>query len=214
MPSTDPKAIRRRIRNNAQSLEKVKADVGLLYKPIEEWDFEELARGRPRNADGKFLTGRKPEWLTPVLQAEIERRLKTITREQLSVHVGAAIKVMHDLMSSTDTDEDGRPLVPASVKLDAAKFIVEQVIGKAKVHVDVDTGDKLTAMLARALVNPDGSSYEPKMIEGAAVDEEDDDPADVAGMGATITRPPRGAATSRPPLRRAGTSIRPVDHRP
>jgi hypothetical protein len=43
-----------------------------------------------------------------------------------------------------------------------------------------------------------GFHSEPEVIEGAAVDEEDDDPADVADMGVTVTRPPRGSANSRP----------------
>src|SRR5262245_63124610 len=60
--STSRKQMRaraRRKRKKAGESEEFKR----LYKPIEQWDPEELARGRPRSRDGNF-TGRPPRWIT------------------------------------------------------------------------------------------------------------------------------------------------------
>jgi len=43
-------------------------------KPIEEWDWQELARGRPRCADGTFK-GVAPQWVTLAVRNEAKRRL-------------------------------------------------------------------------------------------------------------------------------------------
>src|SRR6478609_9046244 len=52
---------RRKMRRGEALMDDALIEIG--WKPVEEWDDEELARGRPRNSLGTF-TGRKPGWVT------------------------------------------------------------------------------------------------------------------------------------------------------
>jgi hypothetical protein len=154
--SRKPEHIRKRIRNRAEPLAE---DVAMLaesigqMKPLAEWDLEELARGKPRNPSGDFR-GRPPVWITPALRTEAARRLKVEALAFLSGHVEDAIKVLVDLMTSS-TDE--------RVQIDCAKFIIEHVVGKAKQSVDLEMGEGVRGMLAKALVTRN-------KITGALVD--------------------------------------------
>lgn len=169
--STDPKAVRNRLRARARKIGTVEADMekhlAMLphYRPVEEWDMEELARGRPRGVDGYFH-GPRPPWLTPTVRAEAQRRLKEYAGELLSAEVGNAIKVMAQLMMDESVDDFGTPVVPAKVKIDAAKFIIEQVRGKAKQIHEVDAGPGVREMLAEVLILPGGGKgYDPRVID-------------------------------------------------
>jgi hypothetical protein len=172
--SRNPKAVRARLRRaNADMNRDVEA---LLPKPLDEWDLEELAHGRPRDKNGTFL-GAKGKWITPKVQEEIKKRLITKTFGDLSLEASAAIKTVHKLMTSDEVDYDGKPIVTPSVRLDAAKFVIEQIIGKATKKIDIEEGSTLHTILASALVNPDGRPAHP-VIEGQIVEYEDDDAGD------------------------------------
>lgn len=165
--SNRPSAVRQRLRKADQKFDDAKADVELYYqKPIEEWDFEELQRGRPRASDGRFY-GNKPKWLTPVLMAEAQARLKTMTAQQLGMYAGDAIEVMAELMN-----ESRVPMV----RFQAAKYILDQIIGLPTQRVEAKAQIEFESLLADVMVNPDGSS------DGIVIDleegdweEEDDD---------------------------------------
>lgn len=169
--SEKPEAVRARIRRRS---EVVAEDIEMLYsKPVEEWDLEELARGRPRHPTGGFR-GPRPKWITSTVLAEAQRRLKERAFEGLSVNVDSAVKVMAELMSNQDTNEFGDYMVPAKVKLDAATFIVEQVLGKAKQSVELGANDSMRNMLATVMVNPDGNPSH-QVIEGMIVEDGEED---------------------------------------
>jgi hypothetical protein len=144
----------------------------MLYKPIEEWDMEELARGRPRNRSGNF-TGPQPAWLTPLIIKKAKERLRVLTRDEIAVFSSDATRVMHKLMMSEDLDDDGKPLVSASVKLQAATYLLDQTIGKPTNQVEVTGNVQLEHLMATILVNPDGGQSHP--VIDAEVAEEDDD---------------------------------------
>lgn len=179
--SQRPRAVRRRLRATGKAVkdgfddaeEKMKADIAVLYKPIEEWDWEELSKGRPKGADGRF-TGRKPEWITPAVQGEIKRRMQVLTEAELMSHAASAIKVLVELMKDSDVDDFGKPAVPASVRVDAAKYILNHVIGTPKARVELESSNPLRELMGEVLVNPDG---EPShiVIEGSVVEEDDED---------------------------------------
>lgn len=169
--SEKPTAVRARIRKSGAKLER---DVAMLYKPIDQWDMEELARGRPRNSRGDF-TGPSPKWLTPVIIKEAKDRLRVLTRDEIAVFSGDAVRTMHKLMTSEEVDEDGKPIVSASVKLNAAQYLLDQTIGKATNPVEVTGNVQLQHLFASVVVNPDGSEAHP-VIDGFT--EEDDDPAE------------------------------------
>lgn len=173
--SNKPEQIRKRLRR-AVKVEKLERDYAMLaahpdthHKPLDEWDYEELARGRPRNSDGSF-GGRVPAWITVKVQMEAKERLRKRAYGDLASHTNTAVKVLVDLM--TDTDVDRR------TRLDAAKYLLDQVLGKAKVFAELEGKLDVQAFVAEALVLDDGSPAHP-VIEGTVVEEDGDDSGDV-----------------------------------
>ena len=124
-----------------------------LYKPIEEWDHEELARGRPRAKDGSFK-GAPPSYIDRALHEQIVRQFETVVRSEMNNHTVAALTLIGKVLSDEREDEKGRPVVNASTKLDAAKFLIEHVIGKPKQRVETDISVKLQGLLGTVMVNP------------------------------------------------------------
>ena len=169
--SEKPTAVRSRIRKSGAKLER---DVSMLYKPIEEWDMEELARGRPRNKAGTF-SGPSPSWLTPLIMKQAKDRLRILTRDEIAVFSADATRVMHKLMMNEDTDFDGKPLVNPSVRLQAATYLLDQTIGKSTTPVEISGNVVLESLFAKVLVNDDSGDVAHPVIDGEVVEEEDDD---------------------------------------
>ncbi len=97
--------------------------------------------------------------------------------DELGTFAADALRTIHAVMTDDRTDDFGKPVVPASVRLDAGKYLVDQFIGKAKTTVDVNDGTALQELMSGILVNPDGQLSH-QIIEGTVVDpseEEDDD---------------------------------------
>jgi hypothetical protein len=176
--SRDPKQIRTRLRRRGVNTER---DIAMYVeevwkKPIEEWDLEELAYGRPRNKNGTFQ-GRSPRWVTPAVQKEAKRRLMTHTYAKMGGLVDKAIKVMLDLMESDAVDDKGKPIVDARVRLAAAQFIVEHVVGKPKALVEIEeAGSETRTAIAAAIVLDDGQSqdHHEDVVDAELVEDEDD----------------------------------------
>lgn len=117
----------------------MKRDLDMLaesIKPLDEWDFEELARGRPKDKNG-FFTGASPQWVTPAITREAKRRLKSKAMDKLGEHVEEAIAVLVAMMASDEVDDNGKPLVDAKTRMAAATYILDQVIGKPRQGVDI-----------------------------------------------------------------------------
>lgn len=148
--STSPKQIRARARRK-----QLAADEALeaLHKPLEEWDDEELAKGRPRAKDGTFK-GKTPTWINRKVHEEAIRRFQEVVRRDLKVHTIDALKVLGELLTEDGTDANGKPVIPASVKASVAQFLVEHVVGKPTTRVEQDISVKLQAVLGAAIVNP------------------------------------------------------------
>lgn len=175
--STTPQRARARLRKQNGYMER---DVDILAshrKPLEEWDTEELAHGRPRDKNGTFR-GAPPKWITPAVVAEAKRRLQLRAFGDLSACVDDAIKAVHKIVTSTAKDADGKPIVSTRDRLEASKFIIEMVLGKAKQRVDVEAGETIKAALAGALLMPDGAPY----VEGSGWYTDDEDEADDADL--------------------------------
>jgi hypothetical protein len=176
------KQIRARARRHARISE---AEFNKLYKPIEEWDDEELARGRPRSSDGSFR-GKAPNWITREMHEEIMSRFRGIVESKMREETVTALGVIHTILQDGTTDDKGKPLVPASTKMDAAKFLIEHVVGKPTQRQEVDISVRLQALLATATVGlvadgaealslPPGADYESAFGE----DEDEIEDADV-----------------------------------
>lgn len=150
-----PKQIRARARRKGNRAN-VMSDQELEYlykKPIDEWDLEELARGRPRGADGRF-SGPKPKWITAAVHEQAMERYTAAVKSQMNSTTVDALEVLTWLIGNDETDEKGKYLVPPSVKLDATKFLIEHVIGKPKQRIESDVSVKLQGILGSVMVNP------------------------------------------------------------
>ncbi|MCE0764827.1 hypothetical protein LWC35_18220 [Pseudonocardia kujensis] len=173
---------RRRAKSKAAKGD-ISAEIAMLYKPLEKWDDEELARGRPRDKNGNF-GGTRPSWLTPALQAERQRRLRQLMADELGTFAADALRTIHAVMTDDSRDDNGKPNVPASVRVDAGKYLVDQFMGKATATVDVNAGSQLGELLSGILVNPDGEPSH-QIIEGEVVE---DDPMEDSDSPAVLRR--------------------------
>lgn len=185
--SMSEKQIRARARRKASKHQRIaQSELETLYKPLDEWDLEELARGRPRAVDGTFK-GRPPAYISREVHEKAMEKFRDMVRGEMQVYTVDALKLLGKIIDEDDTDDKGRPLVSASVKLEAVKFLLEHVVGKPKQPVEADISVKLQGILGAALVNPgDMASFNPaspasaralgrgEVIE-AELDEEEED---------------------------------------
>ena len=148
--SNRAKAIRARARRHQMKASEALAQ---LYKPIEEWDEEELARGRPRNKSGTF-TGPVPQWIDREVHEKIVRRFEELVKTEMQVHTVAALVKLGELLGDEQVDSRGRPLVGASTKATIAQFLIEHILGKPKQRTETELSVKLQGILGMALVNP------------------------------------------------------------
>lgn len=177
--------LRRAVNKSGFSEEKLNTEVELYMehvakKPIERWDLEELARGKPRNKSGGFQ-GRTPEWITPIIQKEIKRRLHTDTMGLMAKYLPQAIEAVGQIITSEEVDFNGKPIVDAKTRLAAATFVIEHFIGKPVSGVTLMTPDEETkGALVKTFLLPDGApkhevvdgSY---VVDGEETEYEDDD---------------------------------------
>lgn len=178
-PVLTPKQIRARARR-AGALPTLKEQEALLGKPVEEWDLEELAKGRPRNAQGTFA-GRPPSYISREIHEKAMDRFKEMVRTDMRSHTVVAMKILKNIMEDDEVDEKGKPTTPASVKVDVAKFLIEHLVGKPTQPVQADINLKLQGILGAVLVQPDqlSSGFVPasshREVEGEVVEEDEDD---------------------------------------
>lgn len=174
--SKEAKAIRARARRAKKLIEE---DLKELYKPIEEWDAEELARGKPRDINGGWKT-KPPAWISRAMHEEIIKRYQVVVREEMNIQTVEALEVLRRVMSDDSVDMKGKPLTSSSTKLDAAKYLIDHVIGKPRQRVEQDVSVKLQGMLGMAMVNPtgelaQGSQPLADVIDSTGYEEDDDD---------------------------------------
>lgn len=159
-----PKQIRARARRKAKKSRREvisQQDFEALYKPIEEWDLDELAHGRPRNIDGDFR-GRKPKWITREVHERAMEMFIELTKSEMSALTPTALDSLRWVLTSDETDERGKPIVPASAKNQASMFLLEHVVGKPKQQVQQDISVKLQGILGAVMVNPNEALAAPE----------------------------------------------------
>ena len=179
-----PKQIRARARRKAKRHEMMtEQEMAYLYeKPVDEWDMTELAQGRPRNSKGTF-TGPKPKWITAETHELAMQRYTAAVKTSMQMTTVDALDTLKWIINNNEVDDKGKPMVPASTKLDAAKFLVEHVVGKPTQRIESDVSVKLQGILGQVMVNPSelgaGSQYElahyPGITMPLAVAADDDD---------------------------------------
>lgn len=191
------KQIRARARRRAARAEIMsEQEQEYLYKkPVSEWDQEELAYGRPRNRNGNF-SGTSPKWITRAVHEEAMERYTAVVKTSMNITTNDALTVLRDIINNNQEDDKGKPIVSPGVKVDAAKFLIEHVIGKPKQRIENDVSVTLQGILGQVMVNPTealmqqssgGQGYTmahypgitmPMTIEQAADDDEDLVPRD------------------------------------
>lgn len=169
--SKRPSAIRHRIRRNGQ---RAAEDIALLHeiqygeaKPVSEWTLEELQHGRPRHPTGGWR-GPRPKWITPIIQAEIRKRLREETIQNLVGHTGTAIKVLAEFLKNEEEPQ---------LRFKAAQLIIEYAAGAPEKQVHISGNVALQTMLAGALVLEDGTPAHP-VIEGEVISDDDEEEED------------------------------------
>lgn len=190
---------RRKFKRGSKSLTSLTVqEFEALYKPIDEWDIDELAKGRPRDKNGGFAGG-APEWITREIHEKAMERFVTVVKGRMGEQAIGALDTLEWLMQNNAEDQKGKPIVPASTKLQAATFLLEHVVGKPKQHIEQDISVKLQSILGTVMVNPNTALAPPSQGGTTArqIDNSDDDldvPAYTLGHfpGHTI---PMGAAT-------------------
>lgn len=184
------KQIRSRARRRFKRAEIMsKEEFEKIYKPIEEWDLEELAKGRPKNSRGSW-SGPKPSWISRDVHEKSMERFKNAIRTEMNHSTVSAMDAINWVLGNNEVDERGKPLVPASTKLDAAKFLLEHVVGKPTQRIENDVSVKLQSILGVVMANPaealtsGPNGYNvghlpgvtmPMVIEGDIVDEDIDE---------------------------------------
>lgn len=150
-----PKQIRARARRKMQRKEFLtEQEQEYLYqKPIEDWDMEELARGRPRNSKGTF-TGPRPKWINAQVHEQAMEKYTAAVKTDMRASTVDALGTIRWIISNDDVDDKGKPIVPASTKLEASKFLLEHIVGKPTQRIETDVSVKLQAILGTVLVNP------------------------------------------------------------
>lgn len=168
--SQKPSQMRRRIRRKAGNTQReIEYYLEKVYnKPVEEWDWEELARGRPRNSSGDFR-GVGPKWVSALVIQEARRRLVEGIYGELGTSAKFAVETLNRLV--TDGEVEDR------VALEAAKYILDHILGKPRAIVALDASDNVRQFLAKALVLDDGDPQH-EVIEGQYRSDDDDEEDD------------------------------------
>lgn len=166
------KQARARARRNVREREK---SLALLYKPVDQWDDEELARGRPRAADGTFR-GATPEWVNRAVHEEALKRFTEVSRGEQQATVPLALSTIRTILTNEDLDDRGKPVVPWGVKADVAKWSIEHLLGKPTQRHEMDISVKLQGILATVMVQADeqGALLPAMDVESWDADEDPD----------------------------------------
>lgn len=143
------RARRRHKRNEHMTEEEFNA----VFKPLEEWDLDELAHGQPRNSRGNF-SGVRPKWINREVHERSMELYKAAVRTGMNAATPSAIRAIEKIFLTEDVDEKGKPIVPWSTKLDAAKFLLEHTVGKPTQRIEGDVSVRLQSILAVAMGNP------------------------------------------------------------
>lgn len=181
--STKPAQMRNRLRRALARAKRTGDDSDLRWeienytrhtglKPVVDWDMEELAHGRPRNASGGFA-GAIPTWITPDVTREAKKRLMSTAYGRLGANVDLAIRTVVNLLENEEVDDKGRPIVDPRTKLAASQFIIEHIIGKPDKLITLDATDTARQMLASAIVLDTGVEDSHLVIEGEIAEDPD-----------------------------------------
>jgi hypothetical protein len=104
---------------------------------IEDLTYEELLRGKLMNKNGTFTGGVSqfiPRRFYTIMQRELVKRMTAQFHEQGQRAIEVMIEIMEEGEGASETIEDGRggriTTKAGTKRLEAAKYIIERIIGK------------------------------------------------------------------------------------
>jgi hypothetical protein len=95
---------------------------------VSELDNEELARGYPKASDGSFR-GRPPQVIPTALHNRMRKELFERAEVQLKKDLPDAAKFMSEIIADEEVD--------VKIRLDAAKWLIERVMGKNPTQIQI-----------------------------------------------------------------------------
>jgi hypothetical protein len=81
-------------------------------------------------------------------------RFKGLVRENMNSMTLDALTVMRQVIGDEEEDKRGRPRVPASVKIQAAQYLLDHIVGRPMQPTKSDISVKLQGILGAVMVNP------------------------------------------------------------
>lgn len=103
----------------------------LINDNFEDWDDEELKRGRRRDANGRF-SGTRPTVVPLGVLREAHKRTLAEAERKLREGLPDAIEKLMELVRGKDVDE--------GVQLKAIALVLDRVVGKEPISVSVNGG--------------------------------------------------------------------------
>lgn len=182
--SKSAKQVRARLRRRAEKLKgtpdalPTEAEVALLYrKPLEEWDEEELAMGRPRAVDGTFR-GHSPRWVTREMQEEALRAFERMLISENNLTTLKSARLLGEMLDDLELDENGRPIVSPTVKSKIAMYMMDRTLGKPTAPVAVDMNVHLEGILARVMIDDESGQLSSSHTAVTVIEAEEEDDED------------------------------------
>jgi hypothetical protein len=114
---------------------------------FDDWDDEELLRGRRRDRNGGW-GGRPPSVVPARVHHEVVKRNITAAQALFTVSIERAVEICRELMDGADVKDETR--------LKAAQLVIERVMGKQPDVVAVTVTDKpYQALMGKAFTDRD-----------------------------------------------------------
>ena len=123
-----------------------KANVAILNgdEDVRQWDDEELRRGQRRNKNGGW-SGRPPKIVPKAVHDELVRRQYDAAARILRESLVDAVTLFAEIVRDVDAD-------PA-VRLKAGQLIVERVMGREPLRVNVEVKAKWEQAIEASIVS-------------------------------------------------------------
>lgn len=129
------------------------------------WDVEELKHGQRRDKNGRFQ-GRQPVIVPKKMHDELVRRTLSRAQELMRENLEGAVGVLTALMMD--------PTVDAKDRITCAKIVMDRVMGKETIKVDVEVKAKWEEALESSIVTI-GDAIDVDSWELGQTDDEEDD---------------------------------------
>lgn len=133
---------------------------------LSDWSVEELKHGQRLDKNGRFQ-GRQPVIVPKKLHDELVRRTLSAAAEKMRENLELAVDVLTGLMVNEDVD--------AKDRITCAKIIMDRVMGKDPIQVDVQVKAKWEEALESAVVSIEGAIDVDSWEMGQRDDDEDED---------------------------------------